>query len=82
MANKPQPIQVERSENEPTPKKILDKEIVALAKAAKMLITTGLQREDLVTLVLTRARGINSRTDVRAVIDAVAQLGRDYAIKP
>ena len=78
----PKQIKIERSEEKPVPKKFLDKEIVSLARSCRELLTSGLKEDDLVDLIFRRARGITSRSDVRSIVEAIKQLGKDYAIKP
>lgn len=78
-ARKAKTIAVEQDPNDPVPKKMLAKEIVALSRAAKDLLATGLSDLDLIALLVRRGRSRFNATDAANVIEALRDLGRDYA---
>lgn len=78
---KTKPVVIERDPTEPMPKRLLDKEIAALARAAMSLLGSGLDRKDLIALIRRRAPNVGPIA-VREVLEAIEDLGIKYAVKP
>lgn len=79
---KNKPLIVEQDPNEPVPKKLLAKQVLALSDACRSLLSTGLTDDDLAVLLVRRSRSKFGLYDASNVIVAIKQLGKDYAIKP
>ena len=80
MPEKKLPIQIEQDPNAPVQKKILAKELVALSRAAISLLNSGLGRKDLIALLHRRAPSVG-KPDIGWVLEAIEELGKNYAVQ-
>jgi hypothetical protein len=74
MSNKQ--IKIDNPDQEVAPK-MLARQLTKLADAAVQLLNSGLLRKDLVRLLA--GRSVESQTTVERVLDAIEELGHDYA---
>ena len=72
---------IEQDLEKPVEKKILAEAVLKISEGMGALLRAGLMPEDLISLIVRRCPTAITRTDVRAVLEAMDQLRRDYGAR-
>lgn len=76
------PVVIVQDEIDPIPTKILAQSIVRIDSAVTNLLSSGLTRDALVTLLFRIVPAPTSRTDIDRVLSALSSLRRTFTTLP